>query len=342
MFAQIRATAAHFPKGKLTNEMLSEQFPAWSVEKIAAKTGIENRYIASTHEYSSTLATEAAKKLFEIAEIEKDQVDYVILVTQSPDFQLPSTACIVQDNLELSNAIGAIDVNMGCSGFVYGLGIAKGVIESGQAKNVLLITADTYSKYINQDDKSVRTIFGDGATATWISDGGTPTSIGSFVYGTDGSGAKNLILANGNLRDATKLSEKAAARIRGLTQGPYDIYMDGPEIFTFTLRVAEDTLAETLKKAGKSEVEIDKYIFHQANAFMLETLRDKLKIPENKFPIVMKNWGNTVSSTIPMAIAELAKSRDLPNELTAVLMGFGVGLSWASVVVEIKELTSSI
>lgn len=335
MGTRIRAIEAHLPTDFTSNEDIANQHPEWSVEKIAAKTGINKRHIAGKSEFASDLAIAVAQKLFSCTELTAESVDYLILVTQSGDYILPTTACLVQDAVGIPTTAGAIDVNMGCSGYIYGLGLAKGLIETGQAKNVLLITSDTYSKYLNPNDKSVKTIFGDGSTATWL-DSSVQDDVGPFVYGTDGSGAKNLILANGNLRNSREISAKSNPEERNLEPSEYDLFMDGPEIFTFTLKVVEGALNDLLGKAKTEREEVDFFILHQANAFMLQTIRDKIGIPTEKFPILMEDWGNTVSSTIPMAIYELWNQGRLPNKSKLALIGFGVGLSWAGSMVQIS------
>jgi 3-oxoacyl-[acyl-carrier-protein] synthase-3 len=327
--ARIKAVAKFLPDLELTNESLSLEFPEWNVEKIRQKTGIATRHIAGPNEYSSSMGFEAVKKLLLEFSLNPLEIDTLLVVTQTPDFMLPGIAPMIHDALEMRADTGAFDINVGCSGYVYGLGIAKGLIESDQAKNVVLVTSDSYSKLLNPADKSVRTIFGDGATATWISSDGAANSITGFTYGTDGSGAEHLLVPTGGLRNGEKLSPKSSALIRGFPPGPFDLFMNGPEIFKFTIRVVEQTLLEVLKKSKLSKDEVDFFVFHQANAFMLEHLVRKLDLPSEKAPILMKHWGNTVSGTIPMALTELTDSGRITAGTKLVLIGFGVGFSWA-------------
>lgn len=232
---------------------------------------------------------------------------------------------------------GAIDFNQGCSGFVYGLALAKSLVETGTAGNVLLVTAETYTKYINPRDRSVRTLFGDGATATWI---GTVESeselIGPFVFGTDGRGAENLIVPAGASRrplTPEALIEKEDAGHNWRADS--NLYMNGPEIFNFTLRVVPPTVEQLLKKWGGSSNDVDYYIFHQANKFMLDRLQSKLKIPAEKFCIHIADCGNTVSSTIPIALEDARVQGRIHGGDQVLLMGFGVGYSWAAAMVQI-------
>lgn len=332
--ARISGIDFFVPPNELSNEMINFEFPEWSVDKIAQKTGIQSRRIASSDEFSSTMAVEASRALMSKVGIDSTGIDYIIVCTQTPDFLLPSTACLVHRELDLGENVGAIDVNQGCSGFVYSLGLAKGIIETSQAEKVLLLTADTYSKLINPADKSVRTIFGDGATATLLTATSTDQEfLSGFSYGTDGSGAEHLMTTAGNIREAESFSPNGLASSRNLESGNYDLYMNGPEIFNFTLRVVPQLVQSVLEAAGLKESDIDFFVPHQANSFMLNHLRDKLGLPEERFVIDMGDVGNTVSSTIPLTLARLERQERLQPGMKILIMGFGVGLSWAGAVI---------
>jgi 3-oxoacyl-[acyl-carrier-protein] synthase-3 len=258
-------------------------------------------------------------------------VDYLLFCTQSPDYFLPTTACLVQDRLGLPTTTGAIDINQGCSGFVYGLGLAKGLIESGQAKNVLFITAETYSKFINPGDKSVRSLFGDAAAATLVSGVDSEQElIGPMVYGTDGRGSGNLIVPTGGMRRPREVGAEEQTDESGNTRSVNDLFMNGPEIFNFTLKTVPASVARLLDASGRTLDEVDAFVFHQANQYMLEHLRKKLALPAEKFIIAMSHCGNTVSSTIPLALKSAAgEGRIRPGSLV-MLVGFGVGYSWGA------------
>ncbi|MEO7126696.1 MAG: ketoacyl-ACP synthase III [Nakamurella sp.] len=329
MNARISAIDYYLPENTLTNADLSAEFPEWSVEKIARKTGITNRHVAADDEFSSDLAVRAAERLFARGSIDPGAVDYLLLVTQSPDYFLPSTAALVHERLGLRSNAGATDVSLGCSGFIYALGLAKGLIESEQASTVLVVTADTYTKFLNPQDKSVRTIFGDGASATLITADGTADSLYAFSYGTDGSGAGHLLVPHGGLRPGEVLSPESAPDRRGLATTAYDLFMNGAEIFNFTIRTVPGLVDSVMAKAGLAVDDVDLFVFHQANKFMLEHLRTRLGIPAEKFPILMADSGNTVSGTIPIALAMAVESGILQRGMTLLLVGFGVGLSWA-------------
>lgn len=333
MAIQITGVDYYLPESVLTNDDLSEEFPEWSVDKISAKTGIRVRHIAAADEYSSDLACAAVEKLFAQTGRDRSAVDFLIVCSQTPDYVFPALASTVQTRVGLGTSAGAIDLNLGCSGFVYALSMAKGMIESGQARCVLLVTADTYSKLLNPADKSVRTIFGDGATASLVElrTDSEPDGFHS-VFGTDGSGAKDLITPRGGIRDASVAYPATEAGQRGLEPSRYDLYMNGPEIFNFTLRVVPSAVEELLSKAGMALEDIDLFVFHQANAFMLEHLRRKIGVPQERFFISMADSGNTVSSTIPIALTEAVRQRQLRPGMRVMLLGFGVGLSWGGAV----------
>lgn len=335
MNVSVKGLAKYLPSRIETNEDLAKAFPEWSVDKIFQKTGISSRHISGDHEFASDLGTAAARALIEKFEVSPEIFDYVLLVTQSADFYLPTTACMIHDALGMRTDAGALDINLGCSGFVAGLGLAKGLIVSGQAQNVLLITADTYTKFINPQDKAVRTIFGDGASAAWISSEPASASIGEFVYGTDGSGARHLIVPNGSIRPGVEIAPKSQVENRFEVSNGFDLFMDGAEIFNFTLRIAEDAVSEILRKNDLRIEDVAHFVFHQANAFMLKHLQAKLQLPEDRFVVVMSEWGNTVSSTIPMALLELENQNALKAGDRVLILGFGVGLSWAGSIITV-------
>ncbi len=325
------------PENKLTNEDLSKVNPEWKVNKIYEKTGISNRFIVDKDQTAADLATEAGKKLLQKNPSLTETIDYIILCTQSADYFLPTSACIIQERLGLKQNTGAIDVNQGCSGFVYSLGLAKGLIETEQASNVLILTADTYSKYINERDKSVRTLFGDAGASILISatDHSEENLISNPIYGTNGKGAKHLIVPHGGARnpisDESYLEEEDESNnIRNQS----NLFMNGREIFTFTLSAVPRVFNEILEKEQKHLEEIDTVIFHQANKFILDTLQKKLKIPEDKMHRSYEHYGNTVSSTIPIGLKKEKSKNNQNGELkTALILGFGVGLSWAGNIV---------
>lgn len=328
MKAYIKGLSFYLPEKVLTNEQLVAEFPEWTVEKVAKKVGVAQRHIAGEYETASDMAVEAAEKLFSDYGLDRSKIDFVLLCTQSPDYFLPTTACLIQNRLKLPTSCGALDFNLGCSGYVYGLSLAKGLIFSGVAKNVLLLTSETYSKYIHPQDKGNKTIFGDAATATLISTDGA-AEIGEFSLGTDGRGAENLIVRSGGHRHREVLSSSKE-------YGPFPdhLYMNGSEVFTFTMEAVPSMLEAVLTKNDLSADQIDLYVFHQANRFMLDTLRTLCHIELERFAYCMEDVGNTVSSTIPIALKRVEVDSKIAPGSKVLLAGFGVGYSWGACVLQ--------
>jgi 3-oxoacyl-[acyl-carrier-protein] synthase-3 len=325
MKAYINAIDYYLPQEVITNEELVRDFPEWNVDKIAAKVGIHQRHIASRHETAADLAVKAAERLFNQG-INKETVDYILFCTQSPDYFLPASACLIQNRLGLSKNIGALDFNQGCSGYIYGLSLAKGLIAADIASNVLLLTAETYTKRLHPKDKGNRTIFGDAAAATLLTTGGF-AEIGDFCLGTDGSGAEDLIIRSGGARNPEKSGSVEFDENNNPVSPDY-IYMNGGNIFSFTLSTVPLLVKHTLDKNKIKKEEVDIFIFHQANKYMLDFLRKNLKIDEKQFYIYLSEIGNTVSSSIPIALCEALKDGTLKQGMKIMLAGFGVGLSW--------------
>lgn len=335
MHAAIRAMEYYLPEAVLSTDRLAAEFPEWTVAKIDATTGIACRHIAGAEETASDLAVEAAKKLFASGACTPRDIDYILFCTQSPDHFLPTTACLIQDRLGIPTTAGALDFNLGSSGFVYGLGLGEALICSGQARNVLLLTAETYSKYLNRRDRSVRTIFGDAATATLLTaaDSAAPL-LGPFVYGTDGAGGPNLMVPAGAMRQPRSQETAVEAEDeQGNVRAADNLVMNGPEIFNFTLERVPECIARLLEKSGTQLEQVDLFVFHQANRYMLEHLRKRLRIPPEKFVIAMGESGNTASSTIPIAIKSAAVAGQLTEKMLVMAVGFGPGYSWGATLI---------
>lgn len=330
--AHIAAIATHVPDAILDNAELSALYPDWSADKIMEKTGIAKRHVAAPHETALDLGVAAAEKLFAKGAIQRGDIDFLIFCTQAPDYILPTSACIMQNRLRLSTGIGALDINLGCSGFVYGLSLAAGLIAAGVASTVLLVTADTYSKFIHKGDKSVRTLFGDGAAATLIcrNESSERGSIGPFVFGTDGSGAHELIVETGGSRmPRSKETAKEIIDRSGNVRSRDNLYMNGGAVLNFTLKRVPEVVSRLSGKMGVPLDAFDSVILHQANKFMLDSLQKKLGLPDNQMPRRYADVGNTVSSTIPFVLQKMAEQNDFPPG-RHMLVGFGVGLSWAA------------
>jgi len=330
--AYIKAISYYLPEKILSNEELSKEFPEWTVEKIANKIGIGKRHIAATDETATDMAISAASKLFSEHAIHPADIDFVLLCTQSPDYFLPTSACIVQNKLNIPVSAGALDFNLGCSGFVYGLSLAQGLILAQTAKNILLITSETYSKHMHPKDKGNRTIFGDAATATLISTDGY-AEIQKFSLGSDGAGYDNLIVKTGGMRQKDKLQQGETDSDGNFTSPDY-LFMNGAEIFNFTLDSVPKLVTKTLENNDTQFEQIDLFVFHQANKYMMNFLRKKITIPEDKFYYCLENFGNTVSSTIPIALKEAMAENKINKSQKVLIAGFGVGYSWGGTILQ--------
>jgi len=332
MKAYIKAISYYLPERIVTNEELLQEFPEWSVDKVAAKVGVNTRHLAASDETAGDMAEKAARKLFAEYGIKAEDVDFVMLCTQSPDYFLPSTACILQHRLGIPTTAGAFDYNLGCSGCIYGLAVAKGLIVAGIAKNVLMLTAETYNKYLHPSDKSNRSIFGDGAAACLVSTEGI-AEIGEFALGTDGSGAENLIVKTGAAR------QKQPTGLSSIDDEGHErfddyLYMNGGAIFNFTLEAVPAMMKQVLEKNGVEKDNIDYYVFHQANKFMLNTIRKVCVLPKDKFHINLENTGNTVSSTVMIALKDCIEEGIISAGMNVMITGFGVGLSWGGTILK--------
>lgn len=328
----IKGISYYLPEKVLTNEDLVKEFPEWSAEKVGSKIGIHERHIAAENETAADMAVAAAEKLINEYQIEKNSIDFILLCTQSPDYFLPTSSCIIQERLGLRTDTGALDFNQGCSGFIYGLSLAKGLICAGIAKNVLLLTSETYSKYIHERDKGNRTIFGDAAAATLISAEGF-AELMDFSLGTDGRGARNLIVETGGLR-CVNARNTITWDEGGNPISPDHLFMNGTEILNFTLDTVPLLVNDIFTRNGLKQEDIDLFVLHQANRYMMEFLRKKLKIAPEQFYYFLEKVGNTVSSTIPIAIKEAMNDGSILPGKKVLLAGFGVGYSWGGTVLK--------
>ena len=329
MEAYIRAVSYVLPEETLTNEALAAEFPEWDVDKVYNKVGVRRRHLSAKDETAGDLAEKAARKLFDEYGVSPADIDFILLCTQSPDHFLPSTACILQDRLGVPTSAGAFDYNLGCSGCIYGMAMAKGLIAAGLASNVLLLTAETYTKYLHPEDKSNKTIFGDGAAACLISKEKGFARIGDFVLGTDGSGAANLMVRTG----AARLREKTGRfTVDDDGHANYEdyLYMNGSAIFNFTLETVPPLMKSLLAKSGLDKADVDYFVFHQANKYMLSTLRKVCGIPADRFYVDLEETGNTVSSTILIGLKECLDAGKIVPGMKVMVCGFGVGLSYGA------------
>lgn len=334
MKAYIRGISYYLPEQVLTNEELTKEFPEWDVDKVYNKVGVKERHIAAPDETAGDMAEKAARRLFAEYGISPSEIDFILLCTQSPDHFLPSTACILQHRLGIPTSAGAYDYDLGCSGCIYGMATAKGLLAAGLARNVLLLTSETYTKYLHPQDKSNRSIFGDGAAACLISIEKGFAEIGDFIFGTDGSGAENLMVKSFGARKRNATGIESTDDDGHIRRDDY-LYMNGSAIFNFTLDTVPAMIADLMRKSGLQKADIDYYIFHQANKYMLNTIRKVCGIEKDKFYINLEHTGNTVSPTILIGLKECIENGSLSPCMRVMACGFGVGLSYAATVLNL-------
>lgn len=325
----IKAISYYLPENILTNEELAKEFPEWTTEKIEKKLGIKVRHITNENETAADMAVAAAERLFLEYGLERSEIDYLLFCTESFDYILPTTACLIQQRLALSNSIGVMDVGLGCSGWIASLSVAKGLVAAGIARNVLLLTAETYSKYLHPRDKGNRTIFGDGAAATWIGDSGI-AKIGNFSFGTDGRGSENLIVKSGGSRHKMPYNDLVFDDFGNPKSSDY-IYMDGPAILNYTLDRIPTLVYDVLNKNQLAIDDINLHVYHQANKYIADLQRRKMRIELEKYYHCYENSGNTVSSTIPIALREALNDGSIMKGYKVLSVAQGLGYTWGGV-----------
>jgi len=335
MESKILDIGLYFPSKVYTNDDLQGDFPNLKVKELTRLTGVLSRHICGSDETSVDMGVEAANALFAQGKISKDEVDYLIFCSAGGDFITPASACIVHDKLNLKPNCGTVDINQGCTGFLHGLNLANAMVGSRSAENVLLITSEAISKTVHPQDKGNRAIFGDAAAAALICKNDSKSDYGNFVFGTDGSKFDQIIIKHG--RERYPLPESAEDDFTddfGTTRNHSKIYMNGGEVFNFSVGKAPGLINDLLAKAELSKEEIDFFVFHQSNRILLETLGKKLKIPQEKIIFELETNGNTVSSSIPIALKKAEEKGIIKNGQKLLFAAFGVGFSWGGVIVE--------
>ena len=319
----IKAIETALPKNSFTISSLKKKNPTWDIKKIIDKTGIEKIWYTNKKQTALDLGFEASKKV--LKKINKKSIDTLIYVTQSPEYFLPTTACILQYKLGLNNNVKAFDINLGCSGFVYALFVASSLVQNNMSKNILIVCADTYTKYIESSDRTNKTIFSDGASATLVSKS-KKKYFGNFLMGTDGSGYKDLIVENGACRDGFQNTNKVK------------LFMNGSKIFMFTIGNIPQNIKNLLKTSKIKKKKIKTFFFHQGSKVILNSLKNSLKLSNDQVYNNLRFLGNTVSSTIPFSLKQADKEKKIIKNDLIVLSGFGVGLSWGSCLIKWNNL----
>jgi 3-oxoacyl-[acyl-carrier-protein] synthase-3 len=328
--ARIVGIVSCVPPRVIENSFYEEQFGD-GVAEVTKMTGVLRRHRAEEDVTTSDLCEAAASRLLEKLGWERDSVDGLIFVTQSPDYRLPATACAVHGRMGLRTGAIAFDVNLGCSGYPYGLWLAMMGIQTGAMRRVLLAVGDTSGKTIDESDRATAMLFGDCGTVTAIELAEEGDAVSHFILGSDGKGADNLIVPNGAFR-----VRKAEGRFEGRNLDK--LYMDGGEIFTFTLKSVPPLINETIESSGVPREEYDAFLLHQANTFMINHIAKKAKLPKEKVPINMDRYGNTSSATIPLLMTTDLAEQLATKKMRLGMFGFGVGYSWASASIDVGPL----
>lgn len=333
-FARIAGLMACIPSAMVDNTYFTDSFTPVEIEDVVKIIGVKNRRWVDSETSAGDLCFAAAERLLFELGWEKDSIDAVIFISQTPDFRLPATACGLQSRLGISNACIAFDVNLGCSGYPYALWLGSTMIQSGAARRVLLAVGDTISKLIDKSDRSTAMLFGDAGTVTaleYAEDVGTT----NFILGTKGAGSGNLIVPHGAFKNISVAEDE---RFNG--KDASCLFMDGGEIFNFTLKTIPSLVEGALEGSGSTIQSCDYFLFHQANLFMLKHLGKKLKLPQEKFPLNIQDYGNTSCASIPLLMATNLSSQLKSKANLLAMFGFGVGYSWGSTVMKVGPLRS--
>lgn len=329
--AAIVGVVSCLPTKQVTNAHFQNEFGEATVKDVIKMIGVDSRYWTDKQTSTRDLCAKAADLLLEQLEWSRSSIDALIFVSQTPDFRLPATACALQANLNLPNACIAFDINLGCSGYPYALWLGMTMVQTGAASRVLLAVGDTISKIVDPKDRSTALLFGDAGTVTAIE--AARGKQATFVMGTDGQGATNLIVPRGAFKD---YSISGDARLTDKTAD--SLYMDGGEVFNFTLKAVPTLIKETISASGVTLDEHDGFLLHQANMFMLKHLTKKSKLPAEKTPINIDMYGNTSCASIPLLMTTRLKNRLANETMRLGMFGFGVGYSWAGASLDVGPL----
>ncbi len=322
----------------LSYEELESKFGVEAMQKVMSGAGIRNRRVAPAGVCGSDLAFAAAARLFEKYQIDPQSIDLLIFCTQSPDHWLPTTACILHDRLKLKSQCAAFDINLGCSQYVYALSVAHSMLLSGCAKRALVLTGDTMSHNVHPMDRSVVPLMGDGGSATLVGEASEGAGFLGFELGTDGSGHKYLMIPAGGARQPwTPETAIESTDTEGNVRTPLNLHMNGVAIFHFAISTVPKAVQSLLTKLSLNMTDIDLFLFHQANKYMIDYLLKKMKIPADKTHLYIEEVGNTSGSTVPLVLADAWRAGKLKPGAKVLAIGFGVGLSWAATVIRWPE-----
>lgn len=310
-------TAVYLPVKIVHNDDFIDKHSDWNSKRVLEQTGVELRHYAGENETTATIGYQALKNLVDTYHIDINSIDFLICVTETPDNILPATAYKIHQLANLPKTCGAYDINHGCAGFTYGLMTAYNFIKAGTAKNIVLITVDTLSQFMEHSEKAIQTLIGDGAAACFI-DKNVCDNIMNFIYGTDSAGYDRVIVKHKD--DNSEL--------------PLYLHMDGMDVFSFAMHNIQHIINEILEVNKLTLDDIDMVIVHQANKMILEFIKRRLKLSDDRFYINMRYTGNTSSPTIPLAIHDLYVNNKLKTNQNILLLGFGVGYSWCGTIMK--------
>ncbi len=325
--ARILGIATCVPAHRFDNVADTTEFTADEVRKVVGMAGVAARHVVDGDTCSSDLCFSAAQKLLDELNIDRSTIDVLIMATQTPDYIMPSSSCLLQQRLGLSTGCAAFDLNLGCSAYVYGLWLASSLLANPAYRRILLLNGETPTRYADRADRSVALLFGDAGSATLLErrEAGDEAPDWSFVLHTDGAGAEDLIIRSGGFRD------RFCADTR-----QHFVSMNGSGVFNFTIRVIPPLVRDTLALAGIGQDEIDGFIFHQSNRFIMNHLIKKLALPAERVPVILKEFGNTGGSSVPLTITQGSLARPVGRAARLMLLGYGVGLSWGSALVDLE------
>ena len=331
--SQIVAIEYALPSRLVSNGELARQHPQWKMDQVALRTGVETRYWCEPGETALDLAEEACRRLTKTTGDDLGQTDAILFCTQSPDYIMPANACILQGRLRLPHNVAALDYSLACSGYVYGLFLAKALIGSGLARNVLLVTAETYSKWMHPDDRGTVTLFGDAAAATLVSAG--RTGIGKIKLATHGGNPSCFYVPAGGARLPRSMETKQVfADKNGNQRTAENLHMDGPVVLEFVKQQIPRIVRGLLREENLTIDDLDLVVFHPGSRLVLDVLYRALRVPQRMQFDNLNRVGNTVSASIPVALHDAELTGVLKPGMKILLVGFGVGLSWGACIVD--------
>lgn len=336
---KIAGLACAVPKNERTNKDFEGIFATEEIASVSKMTGVKTRRVTDGGTCTSDLCEAAATALMQDLGWSSDSIDALMFVSQTPDYVLPPSSSILQARLGLTKSTAAFDVNLGCSGYVYGLWMAASLVASRAVKRVLLLVGDTCTKFVSPHDRATALLFGDAGSATALEFCESTPEL-TFVLGTNGAGAQNLIIPAGGFRNrSTPETLKRVPREDGSLRSDEDLYMNGGEIFNFTLETVAPMVRQTIDAMGWQMEDVDYFVFHQANAFIIKHIAKKLKLSPEQVPLSIERFGNTSSASIPLTLVNNASDRLTSTSARVIAAGFGVGYSWGAVAMSLGPLS---